>query len=81
MMKLITTLLLHVIAPFWVTVRPLSKPASWIIAAISGVSILTSAIFSIRGTSAINTGNTGMSTTAAFHLAQIPFLYLPTSEI
>ncbi|KAL6948308.1 hypothetical protein ACO0OE_002338 [Hanseniaspora uvarum] len=42
--------------------------ASWIIAAISGVGILTSAIFSIRGTSAINTGNTVMSTTAA-HIA------------
>ncbi|XBW37762.1 hypothetical protein QEN19_003343 [Hanseniaspora menglaensis] len=42
--------------------------ASWIIAAISGVGILTSAIFSIRGTSAINTGNSVMSTTAA-HIA------------
>ena len=42
--------------------------ASWIIAAISGVGIVTSAIFSIRGTSAINTGNSVMSTTAA-HIA------------
>lgn len=42
--------------------------ASWIIAAVSGVGILTSAVFSIRGTSAINTGNSVMSTTAA-HIA------------